>query len=67
MATSAPRSDVGATFPEDELPEVAKAVLGGFSLVDVPSRALALEWAAKIAVVCRCAHEVRELLPDPAV
>jgi hypothetical protein len=27
----------------------------------------ALEWAAKIAVACRCAQEVREFLPDPAV
>jgi hypothetical protein len=27
----------------------------------------ALEWAAKIAVVCRCAQEVREFVPDPAV
>ena len=27
----------------------------------------ALEWAAKIAVACRCAQEVREFMPDPAV
>ena len=45
-------------FPE------TKEVIGGFSIVDVRSRE-ALEWAAKIAVVCRCAQEVRELLPDP--
>jgi hypothetical protein len=42
-----------------------KEVIGGFSVVDVPSREEALAWAAKIAVACRCAHEVRELLPDP--
>ena len=42
-----------------------KAVIGGFSVVDVPSREEALEWAAKIAVACRCAQEVREILPDP--
>ena len=42
-----------------------KAVIGGFSIVDVPSREHALEWAAKIAVACRCAQEVRELMPDP--
>ena len=97
------------TFPEEELPDVAKAaievvheaqeagvwvygaglesqrasivatdgmvtdvpfpetmeVIGGFALVDVPSREEALEWAAKIAVACRCAQEVREILPDP--
>jgi hypothetical protein len=39
--------------------------IGGFSIVDVPSREEALAWAAKIAVACRCAQEVRELLPDP--
>ena len=42
-----------------------KEVIGGFAVVDVPSREAALEWAAKIAVACRCAQEVRELLPDP--
>ena len=98
--------DGAMTFPEEELPEVAKAAqevvreardagvwvfggglesqrasivatdgtvtdgpypeaIGGFCVVDVPSREEALEWAAKIAVACRCAQEVRELLPDP--
>jgi hypothetical protein len=32
----------------------------------VPSRQEALEWAAKIAVACRCPQEVREFLPVPA-
>src|SRR5207247_8465158 len=45
----------------------SKAYIGGLSVVDVPSREEALEWAAKIAVACRCAQEVREFLPDPAV
>ncbi|MGH3305984.1 MAG: YciI family protein [Streptosporangiaceae bacterium] len=44
-----------------------KEVIGGFAVVDVPSREEALEWAAKIAVACRCAQEVRELLPDATV
>jgi hypothetical protein len=44
-----------------------KAVIGGFSIVDVPSREQALAWAARIAVACRCAQEVRELMPDPHV
>ena len=42
-----------------------KAVIGGFSIIDVPSREEALEWAAKIAVACRCAQEVREIGYDP--
>ena len=41
--------------------------VGGFSVVDVPSREEALMWAAKIAVACRCAQEVREFMPDPTV
>jgi len=42
-----------------------KEVIGGFCVVDVPSRAEALEWAAKTAAACRCTQEVRELLTDP--
>ena len=33
----------------------------------MPSHEEALEWAAKIAVACRCPQEIRELLPDPTV
>jgi hypothetical protein len=42
-----------------------KAVIGGFSIIQVSTREDALEWAAKIAVACRCAQEVRELGDDP--
>jgi hypothetical protein len=103
--------DGAMTFPEEELPDVAKAalavdqeakdagvfvfggglasqrasvvatdgtvtdgpypetkeVIGGLTVVDVPSREEALKWAAKIAVACRCAQEVRVFLPDPTV
>ena len=45
----------------------SKAYMGGLTIVDVPSREEALEWAAKIAVACRFAQEVREVMPDPAV
>lgn len=44
----------------------SKQYLGGFAVVDVPSRKEALEWAAKIATACRCAQEVREFVPDPS-
>ena len=44
-----------------------KAYVGGLTIVDVPSRDEALQWAAKFAVACRCPQEVREFLPDPAV
>ena len=42
-----------------------KAGVGGFCLVDVASRDDALAWAAKFAVACRCAQEVRALMDDP--
>jgi len=41
--------------------------IGGLTVIDAPSRDEALKWAAKIAVACRCAQEVREFMPDPAV
>jgi hypothetical protein len=54
----------GGTITDGPYPET-KEVIGGFSVIDVPSREEALAWAARIAVACRCAQEVRELLPDP--
>jgi hypothetical protein len=44
-----------------------RVCLGGFSVVDVPSRDEALRWAAKFARACRCAQDVREFVADPAV
>ena len=44
-----------------------KAYIAGVTIIDVPSREEALQWAAKIAVACRCAQEVREIMTDPAV
>jgi hypothetical protein len=50
------------TVTDGPYPE-SKAYIGGFSVVDVASRDDALRWAAKIAVACRCAQEVREFGP----
>jgi len=50
------------TITDGPYPE-GKAYIGGFTVVDVPSREEALKWAAKIAVACRCAQEVREFVP----
>ncbi len=41
--------------------------VSGLSVIDAPSREEALKWAAKFAVACRCAQEVHESMPDPAV
>jgi len=38
---------------------------GGFCVLELPSRALAVEWAARIAAACRCAQELREFHYDP--
>ncbi|GAA4144599.1 YciI family protein [Leifsonia shinshuensis] len=47
------------TYPETRLMD------GGFTILDLPTRDAALEWAAKIATACRCAQEVREFQYDP--
>lgn len=52
------------TVSDGPFPET-KAVVGGFSVIDVPSREEALRWAARIAEGCRCAQEVREIMDDP--
>lgn len=57
---------IDGTVTAGAYPET-KAVIGGFSIFDVPSREDALEWAAKLAVACRCAQEVREIGDDPDV
>ncbi len=56
--------DTDGSVTDGPYPET-KEVIGGFSVVDVATREEALQWAAKIAVACRCAQQVRELLPDP--
>ena len=38
---------------------------GGFTVLEVPSREVALEWAQKFAAACRCAQEVRLFGDDP--
>jgi hypothetical protein len=52
------------TITGGPMPET-KPVIGGFSIIEVSSREEALAWAAKIAVACRCAQEVREIMFDP--
>jgi hypothetical protein len=51
------------TVTDGRFPEA----IGGFCVVDVHSREEALQWAVKNAGACRCAQEVREFMPDPAV
>ncbi|WP_313408722.1 YciI family protein [Aeromicrobium sp.] len=38
--------------------------VAGFAVVDVESRADALEWARRFSKACHCTMEVREFLPE---
>lgn len=38
---------------------------GGFCVLELPSREVAVLWAARIAAACRCAQELREFYYDP--
>ena len=40
-------------------------VVGGITVIDVPTREQALIWAARVATACRCDQEVREIGFDP--
>ena len=39
---------------------------GGLTVLELPTREDAVEWARKIAVACRCSQELREFMYDPA-
>jgi hypothetical protein len=41
-------------------------IKGGFTVLELPTREDAVEWARKIAVSCRCPQELREFMYDPA-
>jgi len=41
-------------------------IKGGFTVLELPTREDAVEWARRIAVACRCAQELREFMYDPA-
>ena len=38
---------------------------GGFCILELPTRSLAVEWATKLARACRCSQELREFGYDP--
>ena len=40
-------------------------IKGGFTVLELPTREDAVEWARKIAVACRCSQELREFMYDP--
>ena len=56
--------ETDGTITDGPYPE-SKELIGGVMIVDVPTREAALEWAAKTAVACRCAQNVRKFMFDP--
>ncbi|WP_246186688.1 YciI family protein [Microlunatus speluncae] len=55
---------IDGTITDGPYPET-KELIGGVTIVEVPTREEALKWAAKIAVACRCAQDVRKFMFDP--
>jgi hypothetical protein len=39
---------------------------GGITILELPSRQDAIEWAKKLAIACRCPQELREFMYHPA-
>jgi hypothetical protein len=55
----------GTVAPDGTVTDGSNPVpIGGATIIEVPSRDEALQWAAKIAVACRCAQEVWEFRDD---
>jgi len=38
---------------------------GGHTIIEVPTRDEAIEWARRVAVACRCPQELRQFMYDP--
>jgi len=53
------------TFTEGGYPW-APPLNGGFTVLELPSRADAIGWAARLAKACRCQQELRVFGYDPA-
>ncbi|GLI26368.1 hypothetical protein ARHIZOSPH14_06100 [Agromyces rhizosphaerae] len=51
------------TVTDETYPETAR-IEGGYTVIEVPSRDEAVHWAARFAVACRCAQELRAFGED---
>jgi hypothetical protein len=58
VLVSADGSVSAETYPGTE-------IKGGFTILELPNREAAQEWASKIAASCRCSQELREFMFDP--
>ena len=52
------------TIKNETYPQT-KEFTGGFCVLELPSREVAVDWAAKLARACRCSQELREFHFDP--
>lgn len=52
------------TTKADTYPQT-KELSGGFCVLELPSRDVAIHWATKLAQACRCSQELREFHFDP--
>jgi hypothetical protein len=59
MMVAAQGTVTNETYPQ------TKELDGGFCVLELPSRDVAVQWAAKIATACRCSQELREFMYDP--
>ena len=59
MMVAADGNITNETYPQ------TKEFDGGFCVLELPSREVAVQWAAKIARACRCSQELREFQYDP--
>jgi hypothetical protein len=59
VKVSAGGTVVEATYPE------TRRIEGGYTILELPSRVEAVQWAARIATACRCDQELREFMFDP--
>ena len=57
--------DGDGTVSEGTYPQT-RQLEGGYSVLELPSYDAALDWAAKFAVACRCAQELRAFGVDAA-
>ena len=55
LLVSADGSVTAEIYPGSELK-------GGLTVLELPTREDAIEWARKIAVACRCSQELREVV-----
>ena len=58
LMVSATGSTTNGTYPQ------TREFTGGYCVLELPSREVAVQWAAKLARACRCSQELREFWYD---